>query len=175
MTFIPDQQNFGKGMWIDRFAPARVQIVIQQVGGGGSGSSERTDFVEVPNGVLLSFTLPTVPSALNLQVYRNGQLLDAPGDYTLVGAVCTFGFAPATGDVIVAYYGGGTSRQLVSGVRNGTNKVFTLPSAPASTSLQFFWNGLLQHEGVSDDYVLSGNQITMTLAPGATDSLVAYF
>jgi hypothetical protein len=56
---------------------------------------------------------------------------------------------------------------------DGANKIFTFSSAPDSNQLQLFWNGFLQHE--LDDYILVGNQITMTIAPGIGDVLVGYF
>jgi hypothetical protein len=169
MTFRPDQNNFGKGMWIDRFASASQQVIVQQTG----GSNQRNNFLEAPDGIRHTFTLPSVPAAGNLQVFRNGQLLSAPDDFTISGAQVTFIITPAATDTIVAYYGGGTTRQSFSGAIDGNSKVFVFNSAPVANVLQFFWNGGLQHEG--DDYTLVGNTITLTKAPEIGATLVAYF
>lgn len=60
------------------------------------------------------------------------------------------------------------------GTINAVNKNFTLAQAPTpSTSLQFFWNGLLMKPGV--DYTLSGNVITCYRPPELEDTLMAYY
>lgn len=59
-----------------------------------------------------------------------------------------------------------------SGAQNGTNRVFTLPSAPTNF-LMFFLNGVLQLPG--PNYSITGAIITMTLAPANTDQLWAVF
>lgn len=161
----------GQGYWRDSIQP----IIVEQTtsGGGSGGTNTRTAFTGTIDGNNRLFTLPTVPNGSNLEVFWNGILVSSPDDYTLSGVTVTFSRAPQVGDTIVAYYGSSASRQTVSGTQNGINVVFTLPSAPSATSLQFFVNGLLQHE--SDDYTLSSNQLTLTRAPGATDTLVAYF
>lgn len=56
-----------------------------------------------------------------------------------------------------------------TGVQDGVNKVFRLPFSPQL--LLWFWNGALQSPGT--DYILVGNQVTMTLAPAFVDALVA--
>jgi hypothetical protein len=66
---------------------------------------------EVPmgtvNGVNTIFTLASIPNpALSLQLFKNGALLKSGTDYTLSGAMATFGPAtlPKAGDVIQAFY-----------------------------------------------------------------------
>lgn len=174
MSFnVQGNTKFGLGMWVDRFQPSPSTTVIS--GGGGGGTNTRQSFAESPDGSRVSFTLPTAPSVNNLELFRNGLLLTSPDDYSVNGSVVTFTTPPSTGDALVAYYGGGSSRQTVSGAINGSNTVFTLPSAPASTSLQLFKNGMLQLEGIGNDYTLSNNTVTMTTAPSIGDVLVAYF
>ena len=58
------------------------------------------------NGSNTSFTLAHTPSpAAGLQLYKNGQQLIAGGaDYTLATATITMTSAPATGDVLIAFY-----------------------------------------------------------------------
>ena len=65
---------------------------------------------EVPsgtiNGVNVTFTLAhTVAPAASLKLFKNGQELIAGGaDYTLATATITMVTAPATGDVLIAFY-----------------------------------------------------------------------
>ena len=58
------------------------------------------------NGSNTSFTLAHTPSpAGDLQLYKNGQQLIAGGaDFTLATATITMVSAPATGDVLIAFY-----------------------------------------------------------------------
>ncbi len=61
----------------------------------------------------------------------------------------------------------------ISGVRNGTNKNFTTSSNFVSTTTRVFWNGLRLTRGATYDYTESGaNQITLAVAPVATDLLI---
>lgn len=169
----------GKGYWGDRFVSTTV---VQQGGssGGGTNTNTRTTFTGTIDGNNRIFTLPTAPNGSNLEVFYNGTLVSSPDDYTLSGVTVTFSRAPKpaspgfSADVIIAYYGGGSQRQLVSGTLDGINNIFTLPSAPSATSLQFFRDGSLQFEGI--DYTLVGNQVTLlNSAPDRTVVLVAYF
>jgi len=49
----------------------------------------------VVDGVNKDFTLANVPVANTVQVFLDGQLMDAPDDYTLTGRTITFTTAPA--------------------------------------------------------------------------------
>jgi len=69
--------------------------------------------------------------------------------------------------------GGKPLKYIPSGAIDGVNKNYTFPVAPPATNFQIFWNGLLQNDG--DDYTLSGNILTMVLAPSTGDKLIAYF
>jgi hypothetical protein len=60
-----------------------------------------------------------------------------------------------------------------SGTQDGVNVTFTLLNTPISGKINLFVNGLLQD--VSDDYTISGNTITMSLAPISTDKLRASY
>lgn len=167
----PGGVKFGQNYWVDRFAPAPSSTTVVQQQGVGTNS--RQNFSGTQDGANTVFTLSNSPNASNLEVFKNGLILLSPDDYSLSGNTVTFAAAPHSDDTLVAYYGGVSQRQTVSGVLNSSNKTFTLPSAPTNTSLQFYWNGVLQFEG--NDYTLSGNTITMTLAPSSGDSLVAYY
>jgi len=82
--------------------------------------------------------------------------------------------------------GGGNSGQVVSvddgwifkeapsGSKNSSNKVFTLTYVPVTGSDHVFLNGLLQQAG-GDDYTISDETITFTVAPDAADKLVVTY
>lgn len=57
------------------------------------------------------------------------------------------------------------TREVPLGVIDGVNTVFTLSHAPQLGSEEVFLNGLLQNEGVGNDYTISGDTITFTNAP----------
>jgi hypothetical protein len=57
------------------------------------------------------------------------------------------------------------TREVPSGSVNGSNAVFTLANTPVAGTEQVFLNGLLQQEGVGNDYTISGDTITFTTAP----------
>ena len=65
------------------------------------------------------------------------------------------------------------AREIPSGTINGINTIFTIDNTP--TYLHVYVNGLLQDEGPSNDYTISGTTLTMVVAP-PTDSklLVSY-
>ncbi len=158
-----------------------------------NGSSEQFIDSEVPsgvrNGVNTTFALANTPSpASSLTVYRNGLAQASGVDYTLSGSVLTFlsVSVPLATDTLQAFYRlpgtGSTTSNFVdaavpSGTINGTNLVFTLPSAPnPSTSLKLYKNGLLLSQ--SGDYAISGTTITFTstaTAPQTGDTLLASF
>lgn len=61
----------------------------------------------------------------------------------------------------------------ITGVKNGTNKIFTTSSNFVSTTTRVFWNGLRLTRGATYDYTETGaNQITLAVAPTATDLLI---
>jgi hypothetical protein len=64
-------------------------------------------------------------------------------------------------------------REIPSGALNGTNVTYTLANTPALGMEMLFLNGLLQ--AITADYSISGNTITMVIAPLATDKLVTTY
>lgn len=69
-------------------------------------------------------------------------------------------------------------RITFTGTQDGSNKVFTLSSAPTVTdSDQVYLNGQLLDKGATNDYTLSGTTLTFTSsfdAPLSTDKLVIF-
>lgn len=67
-----------------------------------------------------------------------------------------------------------TLNETPSGTINGSNDTFTLAAAPSGGRLVLFLNGVFQKP--TTDYTLSGNTITMVVAPAAaTPGLVAHY
>jgi len=56
-------------------------------------------------------------------------------------------------------------RQLVDGIIDGTNTIFTIPDDIITGSEEIFWNGVLLDEGPYNDYTMLGSQITLARAP----------
>lgn len=66
--------------------------------------------------------------------------------------------------------------EVPSGTKNGNNTTFTLAGTPVpSSSLQLFVGGLLMTPGTAGDYTLGTATITMAIAPGANDAMLAYY
>jgi len=63
------------------------------------------------------------------------------------------------------------TREIPSGLINGSNVTFTLASTPVSGSEQVFINGLLQDPGAGNSYTISGSTITFLSAPLTNDEI----
>lgn len=97
-AFTGDVTNVGLAMSINRTA--------------GTGFLKYTDFVsgETPgglvNGANTAFTIAVAPQVSSLELYLNGQQLEAGAgnDYTIAGTGITMLFTPQTGDKLRAWY-----------------------------------------------------------------------
>lgn len=59
---------------------------------------------------------------------------------------------------------------------DGANTTFTFVNTPApTTSLMFFVNGVLQFQGPTSDYTLTGSVVTTNYAPRASSNIVATY
>jgi hypothetical protein len=56
---------------------------------------------------------------------------------------------------------------------DGITSSFQLPTLPADGTLLVMWNGDTLEQG--PDYTLSGQTITLSFVPAATDTLMAYY
>ena len=56
-------------------------------------------------------------------------------------------------------------KEIPTGTIDGVNSTFMLSSEPVPYSEHLFLNGLLQDEGVSEDYVITGNVIVFNEPP----------
>ncbi len=63
------------------------------------------------------------------------------------------------------------TREVPSGVQNGINEVFILANTPKPGSESVFLNGVLQDEGVGEDYIISGSTITFLSTIQPTDKI----
>jgi hypothetical protein len=61
----------------------------------------------------------------------------------------------------------------VAGTKDGVNTAFTTLFVPVAGSVHLYLNGLLQT--IVDDYTISGNLITMIVAPQSDDKLIASY
>jgi len=68
------------------------------------------------------------------------------------------------------------TRETPVGLVDGVNAVFTLANTPYAGTEMVFLNGMLMEPGASNDYELSGKDITLTAAPLTGDRVkVTYF
>ena len=66
--------------------------------------------------------------------------------------------------------------EIPSGTKNSTNVTFTLAGTPTpSASLKLYVGGLLMASGAGGDYTLGTATITMSIAPSANDTMLAYY
>lgn len=81
-------------------------------------------------------------------------------------------YAPASLPTSVTF----VDSEVPSGTKNGNNVTFTLAGTPSpSASLKLFVGGLLMTPGSAGDYVLGTATVTMAVAPGANDTMLAYY
>lgn len=76
--------------------------------------------------------------------------------------------------------GGGGSPTFVqgspTGVVDGANVTFTLPSSPSTNANLLLWlDGGVQYQGIGLDYTVSGGTITMGTAPVVNQTLWYFY
>lgn len=166
-------------------------ITISATGGGGS--STQTMWMEIPSGsndgVNADFTLSQTPSPLSaLMLYVNGVLMmqGTGSDYTVESSNTVHLLVQyRSGSNILATYpyvvAGMTPSvswmEIPSGSVDGLNTDFTLAHTPSPlSSLMFYVNGILQMQGSSSDYYISGSTtIKMTYACRSGSNLLATY
>ena len=94
--------------------------------------------------------------------------------YQLVGSLPNFNTSnPAT---IVTSSGAVLQPgEVPTGNIDGVNTIFTLQFIPYNNSLMLYANGILMQAGVSGDYTINGNTITMLAAPTIGTTLLAFY
>lgn len=79
----------------------------------------------------------------------------------------------ADGDTLYGYTL--VSREEAAGTKNGTNTAFVIANTPLSGSEQVYLNGILQNQGVGNDYTISGATITFSVAPLSNDVILVTY
>jgi hypothetical protein len=153
---------------------------------------EQTSWMEVASGaadgVNSTFTLSQTPNPSGaLMFYVNGvlQLQGVGHDYTLSGSTISMAYTPGSGSNLLATYkyqvmpstGPNTSwMEVPPEDADGINMIFTIGNVPnPASALMFYVNGVLQRQGTSYDYTLSGSTIAMVYAPGSGSNIVATY
>jgi len=162
-------------------------ITINSTGGGTTYTAWVDAVSGVADGVNTSFTLSNTPyPSTSLAFFVNGvlQKQGASLDYTLSGNTINTSLPPNSGSNLLATYqyqatSAGLFTQWMEtplGATDGINFVFTLQNSPSpSSSLMFFVNGVLQKQGSTADYTVTGNTITMNYVPGVGSSISAIY
>jgi hypothetical protein len=136
----------------------------------------------VPTVSGLNLILPHTPDApLYLELYRNGAYQTPELDYSISGATVTPTLAPGSDSfqAFGTYAGSGSAVNFAdditpTGVINGSNTTFTLPSTPnPASSLKLYLNDLLMKQG--EDYTLATATITYTSAPPTGSAHIAFY
>jgi hypothetical protein len=142
------------------------------------------------DGLNKTFHLSSPPSPTNsLMLYVNGvlQTQSVDKDYVLVsGSTVQTRIAPLSGSVLVATYeydyvypvlGKNTSwMEIPSGSADGVTNVFGLSNVPLPLDATMLYiNGILQRQGPTYDYVLSGTIVTMNYFPQSGSNLLASY
>lgn len=157
---------------------------------GSSSTVLQTSWMETPvgdiDGMNMVFDISEEPSPSSaLLLYVNG-VLQKQGlldDYTISGKNIVFDYAPRTNSYIFATYpwlsSSPTSTKwmdIPAGLTNGINYTFTLSHTPRPLeSLMLYVNGVLQRQGPTGDYTISGNVVTMNYIPKAGSALLSTY
>lgn len=134
-------------------------------GSGSSGSNVVFVDDEVVGGSGKAFTLANVPVAASQAIYGNGQRL-TPGvgnDYTISGAVLTMANSFSIGAILADYRvnGAAASVQFADNeIVNGSGTTFTLAATPLAGTVQLYGGGQRLTPGASNDYTITGANIT---------------
>lgn len=159
--------------------------------GGASSTVTQMMWMDTPegdiDGINMVFTLSEVPNPPNsLMFYVNGVLQTAGGeDFILSGDSIVMNYAPYEGSHVLATYlyqivipAGPLASwmEVPGGFADGFNTTFTLLNAPnPSSTLMLYVNGILQRQGTTEDYTLSGNTISLNYAPPTNSRLTATY
>ena len=165
------------------------QITISASGAGYASSSKvvKMSWMETPTGTVdglnMIFTLDHAPTPQpSLMLYVNG-VLQSEGmakDYVLSDNTITAVSAPLDNSRITATYSYVTDPEAGSNIAwmeepegsvDGSNSLFTLSNTPLpSGALMLYYNGVLQRQGPSGDYVIIGDRNIVTVFTPAVGS-----
>lgn len=158
----------GKITLLPNYPPADPGSALYTVNGGvsltlASGSGCVVAFADRLWYAYVGATfIPVVPSTFT----------PIAGEF-LTGYNATTGAFSASAFPVVPNF---ADEEIPGGLIDGMNVTFTLANAPnPAASLLLSLNGMLQHQGIGFDYTLSGNTITMSLAPVVLSDLLAWY
>lgn len=101
------------------------------------------------------------------QINNMGANTDSAGAITygqLTSAVAAVNATIDANQVVNLHSGSIVFNEVLSGAVDGTNKVFTLANTPVANKVMVF-RSLLQNEGATKDYTISGVTVTFSVAP----------
>ncbi|UXA06601.1 hypothetical protein KXD96_28115 (plasmid) [Mycobacterium sp. SMC-2] len=124
------------------------------------GSGVTSLSVTNTNGFNASIANPTTSPAISIETTVTG-IMKGNGTAASAAVAGTDYLAPSSL----------ANRETPTGSLNGSNTAFTTANTPISGSEMLFLNGILLQAGSGNDYTITGNAITMALAPAATDRL----
>lgn len=152
--------------------------VVIATPGSALGSPEQEVPAGLVNGVNTVYTTSFIPaSAAALDFYLDGLLLPQSA-YTLVGSTITLNTAPLPGQKVYVTYTVNNGipvsyQETPGGTPNNVLTTFSLSQAPSSlASFELYLDGLILTQ---TDYSVSGNTITMAVAPKFDQTLYAVY
>lgn len=157
----------GYRMVITTNVPELQQVILTNLGGF---------YPDVINGALDRLTILVqqlqllANQSLRMNILDDLSSAELPSAPQRAGKFLYFDTAGNVSLVAASPTGAAVFAGVPTGVINGTNKTFALPSI--GPLVQFFWNGVLQNP-LAGDYVISGSNIVMAKAPDTGDTLYA--
>lgn len=171
--FMPDGTPAivgGEGLTITRLNSGKIQISLTAptAGIGGNNNDTRITNIESQLAILslLSEQQSATQTALNTSLLATSASLNS-----LTGRM----------NLLEQGSSGGIGSSLAmnvspSGAIDGSNRIFTLPSAPSpASSLMLFLNGQLLSSGHDKDFTLQGATLTLAEAPAIDDVILALY
>lgn len=148
---------------------------------GGSGGSFA--IMETPQGIIDGnnsvFQLLSTPvPSMSLMLFENGILQTQGQDYVLSGSVVSFTQPPNLNCNLNASYprGGFSWMEKPVGEIDGINSNLSLQFSPSpQQSLMLFVNGVLQTQGNTADYSLTGTSIILNTPPNSGSNINASY
>lgn len=107
----------------------------------------------------------TINNSGNPAITIDGNCDVAPGHQYLIGGTPVFG----SGSAIFV------DMETPAGSVDGVNTAFTLAFTPILGTVHLYLNGILQREGIGNDYTISGASITFATAPESGATLLASY
>lgn len=133
--------------------------VIDTLGTGSNGAWSRAEDMqtndEIEPGVYVAVREGTVAALREYMVTDSASI-------TVGTDTMTWTIFPDTSGLTDANF---IIREVPSGAIDGSNTTYTLANTPTAGSEEVYLNGLLQNEGASNDYTISGATITFNDPP----------